>query len=146
MPVDEFIAFLSEVDSKPPPESVLKAVAASFIDGGLTSPSQLVGVVESDIATSLTMAAKALARRAIRAANAPVSSSPGTSPTTKVETMSSQLQPFPSPSLSNDVNDLVGPDYSAAVVSNLMAHTTDLNETDLMSAAGFHTLPFSTSS
>ena len=34
----------------------------------------------------------------------------------------------------------LGPDYSAAVVANLMAHT--LNETDLMSAAGFLTLPF----
>ena len=142
MPVDEFITFLAGVDSKPAPEPVLKAVAASFIDGGLTAPSQLVGVIESDIATSLTMAAKALARRAIRAANAPVSPAPGTSSTVMVETTASQPQPIPSPSLSNDVNDLVGPDYSAAVVANLMAHTTDLNETDLMSAAGFLTLPF----
>ena len=37
---------------------------------------------------------------------------------------------------------MVGLNYSAAVVANLMAHTTDLNETDLMSAAGFLTLPF----
>ena len=141
MPVDEFITFLAGLDSKPAPEPVLKAVAASFIDGGLTAPSQLVGVIESDIATSLTMAAKALARRAIRAANAPVSPAPGTSSTVMVETTASQPQPIPSPPLSNDVNDLVGPYHSAAVVADLMAHTTDLNETDLMSAAGFLTLP-----
>ena len=142
MATEEFMTFLAGVDSKPPPESVQKAVAASFIDGGLTAPDQLVGVVENDIATSLTMAAKALARRAIRAANALVSPSPGTTPAATIETVSSQPQPTPSPSLSNDVNDLVCPDYSAAVVANLMAHAEDLNETDLMSAAGFLTLPF----
>ena len=136
------MAFLAGVDSKPRPESVLKAVAASFIDVGLTAPDQLVGVVEGDIATSLTMAAKALARRAIRAANAPKNPSPGTTPAATIETVSSQPQPTPSPSLSNDVNDLVGPDYSAAVVANLMAHAADLNEADLMSAAGFLSLPF----
>ena len=95
MPVDEFITFLAGVDSKPAPEPVVKAVAASFIDGGLTAPSQLVGVIESDIATSLTMADKAVARRAIRAAKAPVSPVPGTSTTVMVETTASQPQPIP---------------------------------------------------
>ena len=138
---EEFMTFLAGVDCKPPPESVLKAAAASFIYG-LTAPDQLVGVVEKDIATSLTMASKALARRAIRAANAPVSPLPSTIPAATIETVSSQPQQTPSNSLSNDVNDLVGPDYSAAVVANLMAHAEHLEETDLMSAAGFLTLPF----
>ena len=142
MSTDEFMAFLAGVDSKPPPESVLKAVAASFTDGGLTAPDQLVGVVEVTLPPPSPWQPK---RWTDEPSVLPMLLYPrrqARPPAATIETVSSQPQPTPSISLSNDVNDLVGPDYSAAVVANFMAHAADLNEADLMSAAGFLTLSF----